>query len=219
MLNTGVVKRVIRLTYRRMVHPAREAGSKIHDPRSKIQDLFRWSSGMDSIRIQPDGLIASWPAVNRYDMYLSQNDSAIFIRMAGGPRPSYAQQFFFTLRWLSALVFLLTGGLTWQLMLQSKSPSRDAWLDLPGRPVCATTATSTADTSSSTRSDLCEAEYQRVARDRTPGLTKDDLERSRALMGNRHRLAGLARKLQQRIEPVTAVICGGSISIGHGVVP
>jgi hypothetical protein len=115
---------------------------------------------------------------------------------------SSSQVLISTLRWLSALVFLLTGSLTWQLL--SKSQYAQDWLDIP--LPCTIT-------------NVCEAEYQRVTRDRTKGLTKDDLERSRAHVGNRYRLAVLSQKLQQQVEPVTAVVCGGSISIGHGVVP
>jgi len=67
--------------------------------------------------------------------------------------------------------------------------------------------------------DLCMDEYRRVTADRTTGLTADDLERSRAVTGNRQRLAGLATRLIQQRKPVHIVVCGGSISIGHGVHP
>ena len=75
--------------------------------------------------------------------------------------------------------------------------------------------------------DPCQDEYNRATLGRTPGLTMDDLERSRALIGNRYRLAQVAQKLQQphqeqqqpSPDPVTVVVCGGSITLGHGVVP
>jgi hypothetical protein len=65
----------------------------------------------------------------------------------------------------------------------------------------------------------CLAEYRRVTEGRIGGLTREDLDRSRAYVGNRQRLGYLAEKLTQRTLPVTAVACGGSISVGHGVYP
>lgn len=69
--------------------------------------------------------------------------------------------------------------------------------------------------------NVCTAEYQRVMVNQgaTPGLTQEDFRRSRAWVGNEQRLANIARKLQNRSKPVNAVVCGGSISIGHGVEP
>jgi hypothetical protein len=68
--------------------------------------------------------------------------------------------------------------------------------------------------------DPCLVEYQRVTENRTEGLTVEDLERSRAYVGNRHRLGLFASKLvaAQR-QPVNVIVCGGSISLGHGVTP
>jgi hypothetical protein len=66
------------------------------------------------------------------------------------------------------------------------------------------------------------AEYERVSANRTAGLTAEDLERSRANVGDRSRLAALAAKLAappRRRRPVRVVVCGGSISLGHGVAP
>jgi len=70
----------------------------------------------------------------------------------------------------------------------------------------------------------CAAEYSRVTATRTPGLTEDDLERSRAYIGNRQRLAKFSTKLlvsslSSSSSPVNVVVCGGSISLGHGVTP
>ena len=70
----------------------------------------------------------------------------------------------------------------------------------------------------------CGEEYRRVTVDRTPGWTTDDLERSRAHVGNRQRLAQFAQRLilggtTTTRQPVHVVVCGGSISMGHGVYP
>ena len=54
---------------------------------------------------------------------------------------------------------------------------------------------------------------------RTPGLTADDLLRSQAYPGNRYRLTQFTRKLQRQQHPTNVVVCGGSISLGHGVTP
>lgn len=70
------------------------------------------------------------------------------------------------------------------------------------------------------QNDSCVVEYKRVtAESRLQGLTEDDLERSIAHVGNRQRLAKLTHKLQQRLLPVSVVVCGGSISLGHGIEP
>ncbi len=63
--------------------------------------------------------------------------------------------------------------------------------------------------------DPCMEEYKRLVSDRTPGLTTEDMLRSRTYIGNRHRLATLASKFE--VAPINAVVCGGSISLGHGV--
>jgi hypothetical protein len=75
----------------------------------------------------------------------------------------------------------------------------------------------------------CEAEYQRVTKSRVPGLTRDDFERSIAHVGNRHLLAQFGQKLQASTilgtasgsnnNGTTVVVCGGSITLGHGVLP
>jgi hypothetical protein len=93
---------------------------------------------------------------------------------------------------------------------------------------------------------LCKREYHRVSTDmnemhvsgndiRVPGLSEEDYERSVAHVGNRFRLAHFVNKLIQSSSrtvmgenhnlaaensgPVTVVVCGGSISLGHGVNP
>jgi hypothetical protein len=67
--------------------------------------------------------------------------------------------------------------------------------------------------------NACTAEYQRVTASAVPGLTPEDWERSVAYTGNRHRLALLSQKLASRQEAVSVAICGGSITMGHGVHP
>jgi len=87
-----------------------------------------------------------------------------------------------------------------------------------------TNTTSSSSSSSSSlqlpvHQDHCQEEYDRATVHRTPGLTVDDLERSRALIGNRYRLSVLIQILQAKTQPVTVVVCGGSITLGHGVHP
>lgn len=65
--------------------------------------------------------------------------------------------------------------------------------------------------------DPCDDEYHRIVSHITSGLTPDDYVRSQAYPGNRYRLGRFIEKLQQR--PIHAVVCGGSISLGHGVTP
>ena len=84
-------------------------------------------------------------------------------------------------------------------------------------PLAKTTSVITGDNSNV--NDPCLAEYNRVTADRTSGLTADDLERSRAYAGNRQRLATVAHKLIAQQKPLHIVVCGGSISLGHGVTP
>ena len=96
-----------------------------------------------------------------------------------------------------------------------------------GPAVTSSIATSTTD------NDSCRKEYERITADRLPGLTKEDLLRSITYSGNRHRLAILANKLGMMnmnrrnhnekavtvttTQPVRAIVCGGSITLGHGV--
>ena len=63
----------------------------------------------------------------------------------------------------------------------------------------------------------CQAEYNRIVSQQTPGLTPQDLLRSRAWIGNQYRLERLMDKLSSREHPVVAVVAGGSISGGHGL--
>jgi hypothetical protein len=95
--------------------------------------------------------------------------------------------------------------------------------------------------------DLCRKEFHRITKDmnnfhvsgndaRIPGVTDEDLDRSVAHVGNRFRLAYFVNKLtrsssssakadkhldvsDENADPVTVVVCGGSISLGHGVNP
>lgn len=66
--------------------------------------------------------------------------------------------------------------------------------------------------------DACHTEFQRVTANQTRGLTSENMKRSWTHIGSRKRLAKLGHKLQQRQAPVTAVVTGGSISLGHGVI-
>mmetsp|Transcript_14483 Transcript_14483/g.24280 ORF Transcript_14483/g.24280 Transcript_14483/m.24280 type:complete len:640 (+) Transcript_14483:93-2012(+) len=63
----------------------------------------------------------------------------------------------------------------------------------------------------------CQAEYSRIVSQQTPGLTPQDLLRSRALIGNQYRLERVMETLSSRERPVVAVVAGGSISLGHGL--
>ena len=45
--------------------------------------------------------------------------------------------------------------------------------------------------------DSCQIEYDRLTEDLLPGLTKEDLLRSKTYSGNRHRLSKFARKLRK----------------------
>ncbi len=75
----------------------------------------------------------------------------------------------------------------------------------------------------------CQREFHRATDqrpDHVPGLTPDDYERSIAHVGNRYRIAAFVQKLIQSTavshnhqSPVTAVVCGGSITMGHGLEP
>ena len=90
----------------------------------------------------------------------------------------------------------------------------------------------------------CRREFDRVTvdmPDHVPGLTEEDYERSIAHVGNRHRIAAFVQKLIQSTTTTTAtstassnstdanniqnkkaltvVVCGGSITMGHGTEP
>jgi hypothetical protein len=90
------------------------------------------------------------------------------------------------------------------------------------------------------KASYCKKEYQRVTTDmvdRVPGLTEDDYERSIAHVGNRYRLSKFVEKLvrssnitnkqkqqsndhdSHATNAVTVIVCGGSITLGHGVEP
>lgn len=87
----------------------------------------------------------------------------------------------------------------------SSNSNNHLMLDLPRGGLCGDTSTA-----------VCQDEYERVTSNFT--LTKTDLQNSRALLGNRHRLAALSKKLKSN-RPVNAVVCGGSITMAHGVTP
>lgn len=74
----------------------------------------------------------------------------------------------------------------------------------------------------------CQQEYQRIMGDLTTNLTKDDYDRSIAHVGNRYRLSRIinqkllvqsSKATPQEQLPVTIVVCGGSITLGHGITP
>lgn len=126
-----------------------------------------------------------------------------------------------TLRWFTVVIFLVTFFIIWDSSIWHPEDGQNTrLLDLPRKVRQDLSAIVDAGIDQGgTMVDQCRAEYQRVTFNRTRGLTLDDLERSRALIGNRHRLANLARTLQQRNKPITGVVCGGSITLGHGVEP
>jgi hypothetical protein len=86
---------------------------------------------------------------------------------------------------------------------------------------------------------ICRDEFRRVTTDLTSiqvptGLSVDDFERSVAHVGNRYRLAQFANRLIESSSfsltrndtassaigrPLAVLVCGGSISLGHGVTP
>lgn len=63
----------------------------------------------------------------------------------------------------------------------------------------------------------CTKEYNRLVEGRTPGITKMDLLRSQAWIGNQYRLHKAISTLNERKRPFVTVVAGGSISLGHGV--
>ena len=65
----------------------------------------------------------------------------------------------------------------------------------------------------------CQVEYNRITKTQTPGITKQDLRRSQAWIGNQYRLTQTMKALSSRQRPVNVVVAGGSISLGHGVTP
>ena len=84
--------------------------------------------------------------------------------------------------------------------------------------------------------DPCKIEYERVMSSTiTQGLTEEDLLRSRAWIGNEERLVKFVNKLTKKSITtattttnessggngggVNVVVCGGSITLGHGVEP
>lgn len=74
-----------------------------------------------------------------------------------------------------------------------------------------------SETAKSKDVSICQAEYNRIVSQQTPGLTPQDLLRSRALIGNQYRLERVMKALSSRERPVVAVVAGGSISLGHGL--
>jgi hypothetical protein len=87
------------------------------------------------------------------------------------------------------------------------------------------------------REIMCRNELNRVTTkmtDHVHGITEEDYERSVAHVGNRHRLSKFVHKLMRSItkdevllqqqhqnpaDAVTVVVCGGSITLGHGIEP
>ena len=57
----------------------------------------------------------------------------------------------------------------------------------------------------------CQAEYNRIVSQQTPGLTPQDLLRSRAYIGNQHRLENVMKSLSSRDHPVVAVVVSHSL--------
>ena len=142
------------------------------------------------------------------------------------------------LKWISLIVFMVSGSVMWQQMSgthhadhhnpdDNHNHPHHEMMNLPPelqREYLSDTTSSSTTTTMLRQNpiipvDTCQEEYDRATADRTPGLTMDDLERARALVGNRHRLANVAETLRVGEKPITAVVCGGSITLGHGVVP
>ena len=66
------------------------------------------------------------------------------------------------------------------------------------------------------RNDVCQEKYhRRTSRGRIP-LRREVLDRSQLYMGHRGRLAHVIDKLQHH-QPIQVLVCGGSITLGHGV--
>jgi hypothetical protein len=66
----------------------------------------------------------------------------------------------------------------------------------------------------------CYKDYMTIKKDQTPnGLQYDDYKRSQAYYGNGQRLYRFVQGLQTGTKPKKIIVCGGSISIGHGVKP
>ena len=65
----------------------------------------------------------------------------------------------------------------------------------------------------------CQTEYDRITAKQTPGITKTDLRKSQAWIGNQYRLTQTMKALSSRSRPIVTVVAGGSISLGHGVTP
>lgn len=63
----------------------------------------------------------------------------------------------------------------------------------------------------------CDMEFRRLTTDHRHHLTLEDFRRSRAWVGNEQRLSKLFQKLSAKSDPVSAVVYGGSISMGHGL--
>ena len=73
-----------------------------------------------------------------------------------------------------------------------------------------------------TSDNKCRNEYKRVTLNQISRLTKEYLRQSCAWVRNEQRLANVVKKLQNhndrmKATPVTAMVCGGSISLGHGL--
>ena len=94
-------------------------------------------------------------------------------------------------------------------------PSSNNGITIPDRisPSGLITAQQTTPPSS------CQVEYNRITKTQTPGITKQDLRRSQAWIGNQYRLTQTMKALSSRQRPVNVVVAGGSISLGHGVTP
>jgi len=63
----------------------------------------------------------------------------------------------------------------------------------------------------------CDKEFRRLTAENRHNLTLEDFRRSRAWVGNEKRFSKLFQKLSAKTNPVSAVVYGGSISMGHGL--
>jgi hypothetical protein len=128
----------------------------------------------------------------------------------------------FILRWLALVLVVTSFTIVWKL-----ANHHDGGVGLVGVPSSREWRLEAAtyfskEKLSNDDGDKCQKAHEYATRQYprwTPGWTPDDMERSRALVGNRHRLALLAEKLTASKQPILGVVCGGSISLGHGVAP
>lgn len=152
------------------------------------------------------------------------------LRKRGNGNNSSKNIILFILRWLALILVVTSVTIVWKLATHHDDDQAlffNKGVDLIGVPSSREWRSEAAAYFSNEKrtasiDDKCQNAYEYATRQYprwTPGWTVDDMERSRALVGNRHRLALLAEKLTASEQPILGVVCGGSISLGHGVAP